>query len=332
MNLRLHGDTLAAAAMLDFAVNVWPGKRSPALAEALSNALEDSHYPNEAEARAALALRHGRAVEEVLLLNGACEAFWLLAHALRPARAACIHPSFTEPEAALRAVSAEVVRVFRTADNWTLDANDVPEQATFVALGNPNNPTGSLDSQDDVLALMQAGRLVVVDESFMDFADDAASLSSVPLPGIVVIRSLTKLWSLAGVRAGYLLGPADLIALLTANRQPWSVNALACAALTHCAADAETPAHVRARVNSEREHLRSGLEALGLKVWPSAANFLLVRADDGDQLRSHLIDAGIAVRPAGSFPGLDHDHLRIAVRERADNEQLLRAIRRAQTS
>jgi histidinol-phosphate/aromatic aminotransferase/cobyric acid decarboxylase-like protein len=326
MNLRLHGDTLVASGVLDFAVNVWPGPRSPALEQALVHALDSKQYPSEFEAREALAARHGRAVEEVLLLNGACEAFWLVAHAVRPARAACIHPGFTEPEAALRAVGADVSHVFRQPDDWALDPDQVPEQATFVVLGNPNNPTGSVDAQSAVRALLRPERLVVVDESFMDFVGDDASLASSPLPGLVVLRSLTKLWSLAGVRAGYLLGPAELVALLSNNRQPWSVNALACAALAYCANDIETPVRVRTRVNAERAHLEAGLESVGLTVWPAEANFLLVRTTDGEELRRKLLDVGIAVRPAASFPGLDSDYLRVAVRERADNDRLLAAL------
>ena len=329
MNLRLHGDTLAASGVLDFAVNVWPGLRSPALEQALANALDGTRYPSEVEARKALALRHGRTVDEVLLLNGACEAFWLLAHAVRPARAACIHPSFTEPEAALRAVGADVTRVFRQPDDWALEPDQVPEQATFVVLGNPNNPTGSIDSQRAVRALLRPERLVVVDESFMDFVGDDASMASPSLAGLVVVRSLTKLWSLAGVRAGYLLGPAELVALLSSNRQPWSVNALACAALTYCAGDTELPARVRTRVSTERTHLEAGLKFLGLTVWSGAANFLLVRAAEGDGLRRRLLEVGIAVRPAASFPGLDSDYLRVAVRERADNDRLLAALAEA---
>jgi histidinol-phosphate/aromatic aminotransferase/cobyric acid decarboxylase-like protein len=329
MNLRLHGDTLAPAAALDFAVNVWPGQRPPALEQALERAGKESRYPQEREAREAIAAQHGRLVSEVLLLNGACEAFWLLAHTLRPRHAACVHPSFTEPEAALRAVGTAVTQVFRSSDSWRLDGNAVPKDATFVVLGNPNNPTGSLDAADAITDLLRSERLVVVDESFIDFTDGACSLAGTPLPGLVVVRSLTKLWSLAGVRAGYLLAASELVASLEANRQPWSVNALACAALAHCARDTDTPARVAADVAREREHLRAGLALLGLEVWPSAANFFLVKTHEAAAVHRQLLEAGIAVRPASSFPGLDSDYIRVAVRERADNERLLAALGRA---
>src|SRR5205814_7041256 len=171
---------------------------------------------------------------------------------------------------------------------------------------------GSLDRADTIAELVQPKRLIVVDESFMDFAYDNESLAERPLAGVVVVRSLTKLWSLAGIRAGYLLAAAEVVAKLEANRQPWSVNALACAALAHCAGDTETSRRVAALVTREREHLHTGLIEHGLTVWPSVANFLLARIPDGAAVHARLLGAGIAVRPGSSFPSLDADYLRIA--------------------
>jgi cobyrinic acid a,c-diamide synthase len=313
----MHGDTVARPGMLDFAVNVWPGERPVALEAALQAALEDPGYPREDEAQAAIAARHGRDPAEVLLLNGACEGFWLLAHALRPRLAACVHPSFTEPEAALRAVGTRIVHAFRLPDAWELPA--VPGEPEIVVVGNPNNPTGTLDRAEALLALARPGRLLVVDESFMDFVPgEGESLAGHRAPGVVVVRSLTKLWSLAGIRAGYLLAEPQLVTRLAAQRQPWSVNALACAALVHCAGDAETPARVAREVAAARAELLEGLTRRGIRAWPSAANFLLVGR--------HLEIEGIAVRPCDSFPGLDASFSRLAVRRPHENARLLEAL------
>ena len=309
--LRLHGDTIADAGMIDFAVNVWPSERSPALERALGSALASDRYPDSSPARHALAERHGRAPDEVLVLNGACEAFWLLAHALRPRRAAVVHPAFTEPEAALLAAGAEVVRVMREPERWSFDPAEVPDDVEIVVVGNPNNPTGNLCEPFD-----HEGALVVVDGSFADFVP-------VDPEGDVVVRSLTKLWGLAGIRAGYLLGPRDVVFELERHRQPWSVNSLACAALEACAADREMPLRVAAEVNAARERLARALRDLGIRVWPSVANFLLVELPGAvEPLRAH----GIAVRPCTSFPGLDDRYIRIAVRTDADNDRLVRAV------
>ena len=329
MSLRLHGDTLARAGMIDFAVNIWPQQRPAGLQRALEEALQKSSYPNESEARSAVAARHGRSSDQVLLLNGACEAFWLLAQVTRPKLAACIHPSFTEAEAALRAVDSEVVQVLREPERWSFDPGDVPERADLVVLGNPNNPTGSLDPVEAILALARPGRLLVVDEAFIDFvAGQDQSLAGLDeVPGLVVLRSLSKLWSLAGIRAGYLLGPESLVSELVAQRQPWSVNALACAATVFCVRDRETPARVSEQVGRLRRELERDLAGLpGIRVWPGTANFLLLRADDRPALIEQLQAAGIAVRPAFSFPGLDDRYIRIAVRGQEDNKQLLRSL------
>ena len=330
MTLRLHGDAVAAPGMLDFAVNVWRGERPPALEAALRAALDDARYPDDRAARAALAARHGRNAAEVLALNGACEGFWLLAHALRPRVAACVHPSFTEPEAALRAARAEIVQVPRDPEGWSFDPATVPERADFVVVGNPNNPTGGPDRPGSLLALLRPGRVVVVDESFMDFAPaPEPSLAETRDDGLVVVRSLTKLWSLAGVRAGYLLASAQLVAKLAAHRQPWSVNAPALAALEVCAGDRETPRRVGAEVAAARAGLLDALRPLAVRAWPSAANFVLLEVPGGEAVVATLRAAGVAVRPAASFPGLTEDHIRVAVRRPHENRRLVEALAQA---
>jgi histidinol-phosphate aminotransferase len=146
----------------------------------------------------------------------------------------------------------------------------------------------------------------------------------------VVVRSLTKLWMLAGIRAGYLLAPPQLVATLAAQRQPWSVNAPALAALEASASDRATPRRIVAEVAAARADLVAELAALpGVRTWPGAANFLLLEVPDGEAATGALRAAGIAVRPASSFPGLSHDHIRVAVRRPDENRRLLEALARA---
>jgi histidinol-phosphate aminotransferase len=181
-----------------------------------------------------------------------------------------------------------------------------------------------------VAALCRPGRATVVDEAFMDFVPgQAASLASRrDLPGLVVVRSLTKLWGLAGVRAGYLLAPAEIAARVRRVRPPWSVNAVALAALRACAGhDGEDRARATA---AAREDLRAALDVLpGVRTWPSAANFLLVRVPGGERIRTALLQRGVAVRPASTFPGLGPDHLRVTVRAPAANARLVAALAEA---
>lgn len=329
VDLRFHGDQLVAPGTLDFAVNVWPGERPRKLRRALHHALLSTGYPDESAAVTAIARRFRRPRAEVLPTNGAGEAFWLLAHALRPRHAACVHPSFTEPEAALRQVGATVTRVFRRESDWSLDPTVVPDDADLVVLGNPNNPTGNVDPPGAIAALARPGRLLVVDEAFIDFVRRRGSSLAErrDVPGLVVVRSLTKLWSLAGIRAGFLLGPAELVSTLAESRQPWSVNSLACAALAACANDRTTQKRVARDVAAARAELTRRLEALpDVRVWPSEANYLLLQVQDGPATLDALRAEGIVVRPASTFPGLGPNHLRVAVRLPEENARLAAAL------
>ncbi|MGH8777178.1 MAG: aminotransferase class I/II-fold pyridoxal phosphate-dependent enzyme [Jiangellaceae bacterium] len=261
-DLRFHGDRVARPDLLDFAVNVWPARLDGRIRHALRSALDDvTRYPDPEPARSAVAGRHQRPADEVVLLNGACEAFWLLASALRPRHAACVHPSFTEPEAALRAAGVRITRVQRVPADWRLVPSDVPPGADLVVVGNPNNPTGNLDAAGTLAVLARPGRILVIDESFIDLTErpDRSLAGRRDLPGLVVVRSLTKLWGLAGVRAGYLLAPADTAATLDAHRQPWSVNAIALEALRLCTAELTTGPAVAAQVAEARHDLMTRL-------------------------------------------------------------------------
>ena len=328
--LREHGDTQVPPGAVDLAVNVQPGPPSW-LADRLAASVRDlAAYPDDHAARAAAAARHGRPPDECLVVDGAAEAFWLLAQVLRPRLAACVHPSFTEPEAALRAAGTEIARVQRDPErDWQLTPSSIPDEADLVVLGRPDNPTGTLDPVKTVAALVRPGRTVVVDEAFAEFLDDAGGLANRrDLPGVVAVRSLTKLWGLAGLRVGYLTGPAPLIARLGAARQPWSVNTLALTAieaLTAPVAEDERRARAEA-VAALRTDLLGALRSVsGLRVWDASANFVIIRSERPG-LRDRLLHHGLAARRADTFPGLDDRYARVAVRDRDTNARLVAAL------
>ena len=306
-----HGDRQVPLGTLDLAVNV-VGPTPDWLLEGLRD-VDLVGYPDPAAARAALAGRHATSPDRCLVVNGAAEAFWLLAQALRPRLAACVHPSFTAPEAALRAAGVPVRRVLRDpAADFALDPAAVPAEADLVVLGRPDNPTGRLEPVASVAALARPGRVLVVDEAFADFLPEARGLDGAGIPGLVRVRSLTKLWGLAGLRVGYLLGPAEVLARLDEARQPWPVSAPALRAAT-LLADADDERRARAdAVAHARTELLDALAPLPLDVWPSPANFLLLRAPRPD-LRERLLEQGVAVRRGETFPGLAAHHVRVAV-------------------
>ncbi|WP_231558065.1 Rv2231c family pyridoxal phosphate-dependent protein CobC, partial [Modestobacter caceresii] len=319
-DLRHHGDAEVAPGLVDLAVNVRADAPPPWLRAVLVDALDASAaYPDPRPARAAVAAAHGRDPAEVLLTAGAAETFTLVARALRPRRAVVVHPSFTEPEAALRAAGHPVERLLLPAPGYRLDPAAVPADADLVVVGNPTNPTSVLHPAADLAALARPGRVLLVDEAFADTVPgEPESLTGrSDLPGLLVVRSLTKTWGLAGLRVGYALGPAELVAALAAQQPHWPVSTPALAALTACTgpaarAEAEEVAH---QLTAHRAVLLAVLPPAVEVVADPRSSFVLVRVREGARVRERLREHGWAVRRGDTFPGLTSDHLRIAVRD-----------------
>jgi histidinol-phosphate aminotransferase len=332
VDLGHHGDREVAPGLLDFAVNVRLATPPRWLRDRLVAGLDDlAAYPDPAAATAAVAARHHRDPSDVLLTSGAAEAFVLLARTLRPRRAVVVHPQFTEPEAALRAAGHEVERVILGGD-FTLDPDLVPEGADLVVVGNPTNPTSVLHPAAVLAGLARPGRILVVDEAFMDaIPGESGSLAGrADVPGLVVIRSLTKTWGLAGLRVGYLLADPVTVGILTEAQPLWSVSSLALIAAQACSepeAIAEAAGHA-AQAAEDRDHLVQSLTALAGVTIPamSEAPFVLLHVPGAAALRTALRARGIAVRRGDTFPGLGPDWLRIAVRDRAATDRLTELI------
>ena len=336
-DLRHHGDREVGPGLVDLAVNVRVARPPRWLLDRIAATLPElAAYPDATDATVAVARLHARSADEVLLTSGAAEAFVLLARALRPRRAVVVHPQFTEPEAALRAAGHDVERVLLTAeDGFRLDPALVPEDADLVIIGNPTNPTGVLHPAADLTVLARPGRTLVIDEAFMDAVPgQPASLASARLPGLVVLRSLTKTWGLAGLRIGYAAGDPAVLATLRAAQPLWSVSSPALAAAIACSepfaqAEAEKLAAV---AEADRHYLEDRLLELPGCTLPARAYarapFVLLHVEGADKIRLRLREEhGFAVRRADTFPGLGPDWLRIAVRDRAVTDSLVAALR-----
>jgi cobyrinic acid a,c-diamide synthase len=333
--LRHHGDAEVRDGHLDFAVNVYAGDRPAWLDAALAGSLaEVGGYPDPSPAAAAIAAHHRRDVTEVLPTAGAAEAFTLIARLRAWRRPVVVHPQFTEPHAALEQAGHTVTAVLtRPEDGFALDPAQIPEDADLVVVGNPTNPTGVLHPAAAIRALLRPGRVVVVDEAFMDavpgepesLATAATADPSGP-PGLLVLRSLTKHWSIPGIRAGYVVGDAALVGDLAARQTPWSVGTPAIAAMVACSSERAAAESMRRAVALEqwREHLVAGLRARGLGPVAGRAPYVLVRAGAG--IHASLRARGIAVRRADTFPGLDASWIRIAARPPGLNDRLLTAL------
>ncbi|MFE3601064.1 Rv2231c family pyridoxal phosphate-dependent protein CobC [Streptomyces sp. NPDC059142] len=342
-DLRHHGDAEildCAAGLVDLAVNVRTGTPPGWLRTRIADSLTGlAAYPDGRAARAAVAARHGLPVERVLLTAGAAEAFVLLARALPARRPVVVHPQFTEPEAALRDAGHTVGRVLlRAGDGFRLDPAEVPEDADLVVIGNPTNPTSVLHPADTITKLARPGRTLVVDEAFMDAVpgEPEALAGRTDVPGLVVLRSLTKTWGLAGLRIGYVLAEPGTVAALERVQPLWPVSTPALAAAQACmepAALAEAERAARGIV-VERAHLLAGLaEFEEVRVVEAAeAPFVLVGMDRADAVRARLRTLGFAARRGDTFPGLGPRWLRLAVRDRTTTNRFLQALDQALTA
>ena len=322
IDLLHHGDRDLIPGSVDLAVNVLLPTPPAWLAERIAAPLLGA-YPDAAEARAALAERHGVDPSMVLPTAGGAEAFGLVARGIDMAHPMVVHPQFTEPEAALRTAGRAVQR-------WLLPVatgrgappiGDLPAWCDAVFVGNPTNPTGWLHPRDELLAAGE-GRLLVVDEAFMDATDEAESLIGPDMPGRLVLRSLSKTWGLAGLRVGYAVGDPELIARMGLQQPPWSVSSGALAAMIATSSD-DALAEARDRhrqVAERRTRLVEALTEAGFGTVTSAAPFVLIDTSPlgAGSIRGALAERGYAVRRSESFPGLGPSWIRVKVPDDVD--------------
>jgi histidinol-phosphate aminotransferase len=341
-DLRHHGDAEVRgtdAGLTDLAVNVRAGTPPRWLKDRIAASLDGlAAYPDGRAARASVAACHGVPEGRVLLTAGAAEAFVLIARALPARRPVVVHPQFTEPEAALRDAGHRVERVLLDERNgFRLDPAAVPDDADLVVVGNPTNPTSVLHPAATLAELARPGRTLIVDEAFMDAVPgEPASLASrTEVPGLVVLRSLTKTWGLAGLRIGYVLADPGIIAALERVQPLWPVSAPALVAAEACCAPAALAeaAEAAGRSADDRAYLAGRLGEFaeaGLRVCgPAAGPFLLIRLPDAAAVRTRLRELGFAVRRGDTFPGLGPDWLRLAVRDRHTTDRFVIALAKA---
>ena len=204
-----------------------------------------------------------------------------------------------------------------------------PARARVRFICNPNNPTGALRSAGDLRGVLRqvssGSAMLFLDEAFIELSEPARSLVSEHDPALFILRSLTKAFAVPGLRFGYGFGDPDLIARMEVLRPPWAVNTFA----EEFAILAFEHYHLledsRRRIRVEREWLERHLSDLGLVSLLSSANFLLVNLEEpASRLAERLLARGILVRDCASF-GLP-DSVRIAVRRREENEQLIEAL------
>ncbi|WP_162848493.1 threonine-phosphate decarboxylase CobD [Paenibacillus nanensis] len=336
---------LPASSFLDFSSNMNPYGPPAAVFDALLHYKHDiTNYPDPVSRslRAKLAQRHGIEPDSILVGNGAAELIDLAVRALRPAKAAIAVPCFAEYGDAIRKSGAALYEGrLSAASGFQLDRSWVSAAiaesgASLYMLGSPNNPTGALIDPALIRELLESGATVIVDEAFMDFVPEEGRFSLLKEAAfrrnLLVLRSMTKFYSIPGIRLGYIVGHPEALAPLRALQVPWSVNSLAQSIGEAVLDDEEFARTSLAWLQEERPFLQRELQSFGLYVHESQTNYLLLRIPDellmtAAALQREMGKKGVLIRDASKFPGLDDSYIRVAVKRREQNERLIGTLR-----
>ena len=339
---------LRAQDMLDFSVNSNPYGPSPYVREALLQLAIESYPDRECLDLQRAILSYELAETDIAHLsivcgNGTAELIWCIARAyLKPGlKVRIIGPTFGEYSAACRAVGAIIVE-FRAdvALQFQLDTIAVAswieqEQPVLVWLCNPNNPTGIWLDKQQILPIVQAcqhvGATLAVDEAYYHFVVPHEDFSSIELQEpnneykVIVLRSLTKDYALAGLRLGYALAAPGCAQRLREQLPSWNVSGAAQDAGRAALADQQHLTHTLRILTSERAEFFQALKEGGLPPMPSRTHFCLLDVGDAPRIRLELLKRNIVVRDCTSF-GLP-SFIRVATRRKEDWQRLLPALR-----
>ena len=326
---------------LDFSASTSPLPMPRAIREAVFRSLNwADRYPDPLCRRltAALGRKHGLSPKYILCGAGAADLLFRLCLAKRPRRALLVEPAFSGYEEALAAVDCRVERFFLRAEaDFALTAelqSCIGPGLDMMFLCNPNNPTGRTVDRGllrGILAQCAAsGTLLVLDECFNDFLDHPEAHSLIgevkSVPNLLILRSFTKWYPVAGLRLGYALcSNALLLDGMRRRGQPWPVSTPAQAAGLAALEEGEYSAALAGLIRAQRPVLAAGLAELGCRVIPGEANFLLFYIPD-KELDQKLERQTILIRSCSNFPGLGPGWYRAAVRTKKENQALLRAM------
>ena len=356
MNRPKHGGNLAwaaafagcpASSIKDFSASINPlGPPPQAIAVLRENLDRLITYPdpNYTQLKDALAEYHQISADYILPGNGSAELLTWAGWELSQQKVTyLITPAFGDYWRALTAFDANWSKCqlnlgYLEQEQITTVADLLPDQdlipvKTGLLLNNPHNPTGKIWTRDEILPYLAKFALVVVDEAFMDFlppGEEQSLISAIEdFPNLVILRSLTKFYSLPGLRIGYAIANPDRIQQWQKFRDPWSVNTLAAIAAETVIQDKQFQQQTWNWLPPTRKKLWQGLASIpGLQPLTGAANFLLVKTTQSStQLQAELlIKYQIFIRDCLSFPELGDRYFRIAVRSQQDNNYLLEAL------
>jgi len=334
---------LPVESIIKVASNENPLGPSPKAVEAVRKAVAHAHlYPdgNAFYLKRKLANTLGVESANLILGNGSNEIIEFLGHALLGPGSNIVVSQycFAIYPIVAKMMGAEVITV--PAVNYGHDLRAMREAITpatrLVFVANPNNPTGTLASREDIVELVNAvprNVLLVMDEAYIEFLDDPVDLvgliRSGAFPNLILMRTFSKIFGLAGFRIGYGIAHSDLISALEKVRQPFNINLPAQVAALAALDDAEHIGRTRINNRTGLEFFQTAFRKLGLQFVPSFANFILVRVGDGAAVFTALQKLGVITRPMAGYQL--PEWIRISVGTPAENERCLSALKQVLT-
>lgn len=331
---------------IDFSANINPLGPPPILKEnwnQLFDHISDYPDPNGNRLKRMLAVKEGIDESQILIGNGGAEIISLIGRMLAGKKIVIVQPAFSEYEEACRINGCKIDYHQLEPDSWEWQEGIAfkLKNADALFFCNPSNPTGVFYPKTRVLELIKACErndcLMIVDEAFYDFLIDYESI--VPYidnyPNLLIIRSMTKMFAIPGLRLGYIMATPSVIKELSVFQPHWSMNALALKAGEWCL---ESESHInetRGMIQQERERLFIFYKEMGFQFSPSQINFYLLRdpaIKEQLPLFQFLIKRGVIPRHTMNFPGLNGEWLRFAIKGSEDNRQLMEAIEEWQSS
>ena len=325
--------------VLDFSENCNPAGPPPSVVEAwptLISTLNSYPDPDGQPFRSAVSDYHQVDEQQVLVGNGAAEILSLLAGTYRGKRVLLIDPTFSEYRATLEVNGAEVVSLQAVeSEGFQLPMCQILEalpEADAIYICTPNNPTGYLPTKDALLTIIKAANSsstdVVLDEAFIDFVDE--SKSCIPqvtnYPNLLIVRSMTKMYAIPGIRLGYLIAHPERIETLKQRASHWHVNGLAAEIGVLCLQEEAYRQQAILHAQTERLKMTQFLRAHGCEVLDSSANYVVMKPlSDAKKLYKDLLKQGIVLRHSENFRGMDGRWLRIGMK----SEPMMATLREA---
>lgn len=327
------GDVYRNPIEYDFSINVNPlGMPLASIQAAHEGIVLTGRYPDYKAEQLCRAIAKAKNIpaDRIIPGNGAAELLYALGQTI-PGKALTIAPTFTGYAEAVAAGGGEMCYV---GDEQEL-IEKLDDSIRLVFLCNPNNPTGTLFTREQILRVLAKAEAlqayVCVDECFLPFLEEEASYSMLPYlakhPRLLVLRAFTKIYCMAGLRLGYLAcGDAELQAKIRAKLQPWNTSIPAQMAGIAALSDTEYLAKTRENLQAERAYLVPRLRELVAEVHDGYGNFLLFR--DEPDLKERMLDVGVLIRACDDFAGLDDTYFRIGIRSHSENQEFIRRLAR----